>query len=82
MTDASAIELYYDPFDFEIDDDPYSIWKRMRDEAPLYHNERFNFYALSRYEDVARELPNWETTVRVTARPWTSSRAESRSPPG
>jgi len=61
MTDASAIELYYDPFDFKIDDDPYPIWRRMRDEAPLYRNERFNFYALSRYEDVARELPNWET---------------------
>jgi cytochrome P450 len=33
----------------------------MRGEAPLYYNEKHNFYALSRYEDVARELPNWET---------------------
>ena len=33
----------------------------MREEAPLYYNEKYNFYALSRYEDVARELPNWET---------------------
>jgi cytochrome P450 len=39
---------------------PYPIWKRLRDEAPLYYNEKYNFYALSRYEDVARELPNWE----------------------
>lgn len=58
---TSAVELYYDPFDFGIDDDPYPIWKRLRDEAPLYYNEKFNFYALSRYDDVARELPNWET---------------------
>ena len=60
MTGASAVEVYYDPFDFEIDNDPYPAWKRLRDEAPLYYNEKFNFYALSRYEDVARELPNWE----------------------
>ena len=54
-------EVYYDPFDFDIDDDPYPIWKRLRDEAPLYYNEKYNFYALSRYEDVSRELTNWDT---------------------
>jgi cytochrome P450 len=61
MTGTSAVELYYDPFDSDIDDDPYPVWKRMREEAPLYYNEKYNFYALSRYVDVARELPNWET---------------------
>lgn len=61
MTGASTTELYYDPFDFDIDDNPYPIWRRMRDEAPLYHNEKYNFYTLSRYDDVARELHNWET---------------------
>ena len=61
MTGADTTDLYYDPFDFEIDDNPYPIWKRLRDEAPLYHNEKYNFYALSRYEDVARELHNWDT---------------------
>ncbi|MDT5222193.1 MAG: hypothetical protein QOF15_4298, partial [Mycobacterium sp.] len=61
MTGASTTEVYYDPFDFDIDDDPYPVWKRMRDEMPLYHNEKYNFYALSRYEDVAPELTNWET---------------------
>jgi len=60
VTEASAVDVYYDPFDFEIDDNPYPIWKRLRDEAPLYYNEKYNLYALSRYEDVARELPNWE----------------------
>ena len=33
----------------------------MREEAPLYYNERHDFYALSRWDDVARELPNWQT---------------------
>src|ERR1700741_5448854 len=61
MTGASTAEVYYDPFDFDIDDDPYPIWKRLRDEAPLYYNEKYNFYALSRHEDVARELMNFDT---------------------
>jgi cytochrome P450 len=61
MTGAKAAKLYYDPYDPDIDDNPYPVWKRMREEAPLYYNEKYNFYALSRYEDVARELPNWQT---------------------
>jgi cytochrome P450 len=61
VTGASTTEVYYDPFDFDIDDDPYPTWKRLRDEAPLYYNEKYDFYALSRYEDVAPELTNWET---------------------
>ena len=61
MTGTNAVDLYYDPFDFDIDDDPYPIWKRLRDDAPLYYNAKFNFYALSRYEDVSRELPNFHT---------------------
>jgi cytochrome P450 len=61
VTEAGAVEVYYDPFDFEVDDNPYPIWKRLRDEAPLYFNEKYNFYALSRYVDVARALPKWET---------------------
>ncbi|WP_156657579.1 cytochrome P450 [Mycobacterium kyorinense] len=60
ITNPTA-ELYYDPFDFEIDDDPYPIWQRMRAEAPLYFNEKYNFYALSRYDDVARALLDWQT---------------------
>jgi cytochrome P450 len=54
-------EPYYDPFDFEIDGDPYPVWKRLREEAPLYHNDKYGFYALSRYTDVSRGLADWET---------------------
>jgi cytochrome P450 len=61
MTDTNTVELYYDPYDSDIDNNPYPVWKRMRQEAPLYYNEKYNFYALSRYDDVARELHNWET---------------------
>lgn len=45
-------DLYWDPYDIEIDTNPHPVWKRLRDEAPVYHNERFDFYALSRHADV------------------------------
>src|SRR5262249_10077776 len=45
-------DLYWDPIDVELDTDPYDLWRRMRDDAPLYRNERFDFWALSRYADV------------------------------
>jgi cytochrome P450 len=54
-------EIYYDPYDFEIDSDPHPVWRRMRDEAPLYRNEKYEFWALSRYEDVAEGLTDWRT---------------------
>ncbi|MGF7236401.1 MAG: cytochrome P450 [Frankia sp.] len=54
-------DIYYDPYDFEIDADPYPVWKRMRDSEPLYYNEKYNFFALTRFEDVEKGLLDWET---------------------
>ena len=48
--------LYYDPYDVEIDVDPYPTYRRLRDEAPLYYNERYDFWALSRFSDVEAAL--------------------------
>src|SRR4051812_30699194 len=59
----SEADLYYDPYDFEIDADPYPIWKRMRDEAPLYYNEKYDFYAVSRFDDVERCSVDWRTYI-------------------
>ena len=56
-----AGDLYYDPFDIEIDKDPHPLWRRMRDEAPLYHNEKYGFFALSRFDDVEKALVDWDT---------------------
>jgi cytochrome P450 len=54
-------DIYYDPYDFEIDADPHPVWRRMRSEAPLYRNDRYEFWALSRFEDVASGLADWRT---------------------
>jgi cytochrome P450 len=58
---ATESDVYYDPYDFEIDADPYRVWKRLRNEHPLYYNDRYDFYALSRFEDVERALVDWRT---------------------
>ena len=50
MTTTSAI--YWDPFDEDIDTSPYEVWRRMRDEMPLYRNDKYDFWALSRHADV------------------------------
>ena len=49
---ATPTPLVYDPYDYAIDADPHPIWKRLRDEAPVYYNEQHDFYALSRFDDV------------------------------
>jgi len=59
----TTTDLYYDPYDYSIDSDPYPIWKRLRDEAPVYRNEKLGFYALSRYDDVLTGLLDQDTFV-------------------
>jgi cytochrome P450 len=54
-------DVYYDPYDAEIDVDPHPVWRRLRDEVPLYYNEPYDFYALSRFEDVEPCLIDWDT---------------------
>jgi cytochrome P450 len=50
------VSVYYDPYDGEINLDPYSVYRRLREEAPVYYNEKHDFYAVSRHEDVERGL--------------------------
>jgi cytochrome P450 len=45
-------DIYWDPFDVDIDTDPHPVWRRLRDEQPIYRNDELDFWALSRYADV------------------------------
>ena len=54
-------DVYFDPSDVEIHRDPYATYQRLRDEAPLYYNDRHDFYAVSRYDDVERGLADRDT---------------------
>jgi cytochrome P450 len=56
MTTIAPDEIYYDPYDSELQLAPYPIFRRMREEAPLYYNEQHDFYAVSRFADVDNVL--------------------------
>jgi cytochrome P450 len=75
-------DLSYDPYDAEVDRDPYPVWKRLRDEAPLYRNEQYDFYALSRFDDVERGLLDWETFSSARSDILEIIQANPELPPG
>jgi len=70
----------YDPFSYEIDRDPYPVYRWMRDHAPVYYNERLDFYALTRFDDVLAALVDsrrftstWSTSLEFMDGPKTGS---------
>jgi cytochrome P450 len=60
-TVSSDSAVYWDPYDVRLGSDPYPALARLREEAPLYYNEQYDFYALSRYADLEQGLADWET---------------------
>ena len=44
--------VHYSPYDYSVHEDPYPTYARLRAEAPLYRNDEFDFWALSRHADV------------------------------
>lgn len=61
MSTITTNEPYYDPYDVDINADPYPAYARLREEAPVYHNEPYDFWALSRHADVEKGLLDWQT---------------------
>ncbi|MGV9797474.1 cytochrome P450 [Mycobacterium sp. NPDC003449] len=61
MTVDADSDLRYDPWNVELNADPYPMFKRFRDQAPLYYNSEHDFYAVSRFEDVNRVLVDHRT---------------------
>ncbi|MCO5313624.1 MAG: cytochrome P450 [Microthrixaceae bacterium] len=57
----TATSVEFDPFSPEFFNSPYETYRRLRDEAPLYFNEKYGFYALSRFEDVVAAHRDWKT---------------------
>ncbi|MEU6033890.1 cytochrome P450 [Actinomadura sp. NPDC047616] len=50
------MDLFYSPYDFDVQEDPYPVYARLRDEAPVYRNEQDDFWALSRHADILAAL--------------------------
>jgi cytochrome P450 len=89
MTSSPADALYWDPFEPELRDDPYPLWRRLRDEAPVWHNERHDFWVLSRFADVEaahRDVATYSSAHgilidRMTAAPVESGMIIVNDPP-
>lgn len=60
-TVSSSGQVYWDPFSREIAADPYPAYERLRAKAPLWYNEKHDFYTLSRWDDVDAGLKDWST---------------------
>jgi cytochrome P450 len=78
----TATDVYWDTYDHRFARDPYPTYRRLRDEAPLYYNEKYDFYAVSRYDDVEAGLRNWQTFSSARGDILEMIKAQVDIPPG
>lgn len=57
----TTAQLNFDPFSDEFFNSPFATYRRMRDEAPVYYSEKYDFYALTRHADVATAMKDFST---------------------
>jgi cytochrome P450 len=82
MSVSATSDVYYDPYDVEINADPYPVFRRLREEAPLYYNEPHDFYAVSRFDDVERALLDPKTYISGRGAILELIKANMNIPPG
>ena len=76
------MSLEYDPYSQEVGRDPHALFRRMRDEAPLYYSEELDFWALSRFDDVEAAHVDRETFVSRRGATLSLLKANVEFPPG
>jgi len=79
---ATSNDLVYDPYDHDTIFNPHPLFRRLREEAPLYYSEQHDFYAVSRFEDIERTLLNRETFVSRKGVTLDLLKGEFEIPPG
>ena len=82
MTVSAANDVYFDPYDVDLNADPYPMFRRLREEAPLYYNEEHDFYALSRFADVDDALVDYQTFSSARGAILEIIKADIELPPG
>jgi cytochrome P450 len=58
---VTTSNVVFDPFSSDFFNAPYATYQRMRDEEPVYYNQNYGFYALTRHADVAVAIRDFET---------------------
>ena len=79
---SSTSDVYYDPYAVEINVDPYPVFRRLREESPLYYNDKYDFYAVSRFDDVDRALLDPKTFISGRGAILELIKADITIPPG
>lgn len=82
MTVTAASDVHFDPYDVALNADPYPMFRRLRDEAPLYYNAQHDFYALSRFADVEPAIVGYQTFSSAKGAILEIIKANIEIPPG
>ena len=82
MTTTSSSDIYYDTYDVEINADPYPVYRRLREEAPVYYNDTHDFFAVSHFADVEKGLLDAQTYISGKGGIIELIKADIEMPPG
>lgn len=82
MTASTDSDVHFDPYDVDLIADPYPMFARLRDEAPLYYNAEYDFFALSRHADVTKALVDHTTFSSARGAILELIKANLEIPPG
>jgi cytochrome P450 len=82
VTTTSSSDVYYDTYDVAINADPYPIYRRLREEAPVYYNDTHDFFAVSHFADVEKGLLDAQTYISGKGGIIELIKADIEMPPG
>jgi cytochrome P450 len=82
VTTTSSGDVYYDTYDVVINADPYPVYRRLREEAPVYYNDKHDFFAVSHYTDVEKGLLDAHTYISGKGGIIELIKADIEMPPG
>jgi cytochrome P450 len=82
VTTTSSSDVYYDTYDVGINADPYPVYKRLREEAPVYYNDTHDFFAVSHFADVEKGLLDAQTYISGKGGIIELIKADIEMPPG
>ena len=75
-------DLRYDPYDVEVNTSPYEVFRRLRAEQPLFRNDEYDFWAVSRFDDVEAVLKDHRTYSSAKGNILELIQADMDLPPG
>ena len=82
MTATSSSDVYYDTYDVAINADPYPVYRRLREETPVYYNDTHDFFAVSHFADVEKGLLDAQTYISGKGGIIELIKADIQMPPG